>query len=64
MADSWEDEEFDVPSAVPPTSAPVSWEDEVRGLFCCESTHEIDTFCLVLFSCTHPYLINYSYQAY
>lgn len=29
MADSWEDEEFDAP-ALPPTSAPVSWEDEVR----------------------------------
>lgn len=32
MADSWEDEEFDVPSAVPPTSAPVSWEDEVSDI--------------------------------
>ncbi|CAN0418464.1 unnamed protein product [Pylaiella littoralis] len=28
MADSWEDEEFDLPSNAPPTTAPVSWEDE------------------------------------
>ncbi|CAM9655845.1 unnamed protein product, partial [Ectocarpus fasciculatus] len=28
MADSWEDEEFDLPSSVPPTAVPVSWEDE------------------------------------
>eukprot|EP00752_Nemacystus_decipiens_P009467 g8465.t1 len=28
MADSWEDEEFDLPSAAPPTTVPVSWEDE------------------------------------
>lgn len=32
MADSWEDEEFDLPSAAPPTTVPVSWEDEVRLL--------------------------------
>lgn len=32
MADSWEDEEFDLPSAAPPTAVPVSWEDEVRLL--------------------------------
>lgn len=30
MADSWEDEEFDLPSTAPPTAVPVSWEDEVR----------------------------------
>lgn len=54
MADSWEDEEFDVPSVVPPTSAPVSWEDEVRGLFegyVC--THEVEGFFLFSLSCTH-----------
>ncbi|CAM9648000.1 unnamed protein product [Scytosiphon promiscuus] len=28
MADSWEDEEFDLPSSAPPTAVPVSWEDE------------------------------------
>lgn len=32
MADSWEDEEFDLPSAAPPTTVPVSWEDEVSFL--------------------------------
>lgn len=31
MADSWEDEEFDLPSSAPPTAVPVSWEDEVGG---------------------------------
>lgn len=29
MADSWEDEDFDLPGAAPPTMVPVSWEDEV-----------------------------------
>ena len=54
MADSWEDEEFDVPSVVPPTSAPVSWVDEVRGLFegyVC--THEVEGFFFFSLSCTH-----------
>lgn len=32
MADSWEDEEFDLPSTTLPTTVPVSWEDEVRFL--------------------------------
>lgn len=30
MADSWEDEDFDLPTTAPPTTVPVSWEDEVK----------------------------------
>ncbi|CAM9757663.1 unnamed protein product [Discosporangium mesarthrocarpum] len=28
MADSWEDEDFETPAFIPPSDAPISWEDE------------------------------------
>lgn len=43
MADSWEDEDFDLPSAAPPITVPASWDDEVRMLF--DDKHYVYSAC-------------------
>lgn len=47
MADSWEDEDFDLPSVAPPTTVPVSWDDEV-GMLLMTYTMGITPACTII----------------